>query len=184
MIPFPRPPCQEDHRIDSEKAFSGYDRCTQSSRWICFVRGGVNRCIQIPKKTFPCFTPVCSGASLPAGTHISQRSITFLFSNRLPGNRAHLIVVERTATGSVNTHNQTASRIGADHAGICLHPIGRVVEPLLGRQQRKDRLQSIQTKVGSVRQGKFAAVQIKAIPYAHRAGTVPFNFFNDHPQVV
>jgi len=101
-----------------------------------------------------------------------------------PGDRAHVIMAQGARAGAINAHDQAAGGIGADGAAVGFHPIGRMIVPLLGRQQGNHRLQRIETKIGIGGQGNFATAQLKAVADAHGTGAVALDFLDDNGEIV
>jgi len=59
----------------------------------------------------------------------------------LPRDWADIVVAQPPCADAVDAHDQAAGWVGAGHARVGLHPVGRVVLALLGRQQRDGRLE-------------------------------------------
>ena len=93
-------------------------------------------------------------------------------------------MAQRAQPGAVDAHNQPAGRVRADGATVGLHPVGGVIESLLGRQQRNDGLKRIETEISAGGQGEFAAAEMEAIADRHGAGAIAFNGLNDNGQVI
>ena len=95
-----------------------------------------------------------------------------------------LIRLLATGADAVDTHDQPAGRVGAGDAGVGLHPIRRMVVPLLSREQRQRRLHGIDAKVLAVGQRELAPAQVKAVAHSHVTGAVALNGLDDHGEVV
>ena len=93
-------------------------------------------------------------------------------------------MIQHPLPDPVYLHDQLAGRVRADDARVGFHPIGRVVEALLGRQQRQGALHGVYAEVLISREAQFASAQKETIAYSHVAGAMSADGFDRDLQVV
>src|SRR5688572_1454324 len=98
----------------------------------------------------------------------------------IPGDRADVVMPQPSAADPVDPHDQSTGGIGADDPSVGLHPVGRMVPALLGRQQGDSRLQGEETEAGAIGHRELAAAEIEAIPNRHIAGAVSLDRLHDN----